>query len=179
MATISNLLQTLSLFLMLANQLVHSQVTFFYDKFSQNPLGLNYEGGAHVPQGSTFLRLTQTDSSGLPLRENAGRVLYSSPQLFWTFPMRPFRQLAFDTTIIYRITPSKNGAADGLAFFIAPVNTTIPSGATGGNLGIFASTGNTSSVFAVEFDNFINEWDPNYRHIGIDIESRPCPILTL
>ncbi|KAL8542328.1 hypothetical protein ACS0TY_003266 [Phlomoides rotata] len=106
MATISKLLlQTLSLFLMLANQLVHSQDgiydsffydTFFYDTFSQNTLGLNYQGGAHVPQGSTFLRLTQTDSSGLPLRENAGRVVFSQPINFWhSSPFWPTIQTDF------------------------------------------------------------------------------------
>ncbi|KAL8537659.1 hypothetical protein ACS0TY_012693 [Phlomoides rotata] len=177
MATISKLLQTLSLFLMLANQLVHSQDgiydSFFYDTFSQNTLGLNYQGGAHVPQGSTFLRLTRTDSSGLPLSGNAGRVVFSQPINFWySSPFWPTIQTNFETTINFRITPSQNGAADGLAFFIAPVNTTIPSGATGGNLGIFGSTGNTSSLFAVEFDNFVDRWDPNYRHVGINIESR-------
>ncbi|KAL8508334.1 hypothetical protein ACS0TY_018800 [Phlomoides rotata] len=173
MATISSkLLQTLSLFLMLANQLVHSQdvTSFAFDTFSQNALGLTYQGGAHVPQGSTFLRLTETDSSGLPKSWTAGRVVYSRPVRFWE--RSPARQATFETTINFLITPSQNGAADGLAFFIAPVNTTIPSGATGANLGIFGSSGTTSSLFAVEFDNYVNGWDPSYRHIGIDIESR-------
>ncbi|KAL8508333.1 hypothetical protein ACS0TY_018799 [Phlomoides rotata] len=173
MATVSKLLQTLSLFLILANQLVHSQdvTSFTFDTFSQNTLDLNYQGGAHVPQGSTFLRLTQTDSSGLPMSANVGRVVYSPPVRFWE--RSPARQATFETTINFRITPSQNGAADGLAFFIAPVNTTIPSGANGANLGIFGSTGTTSSLFAVEFDTYVNgAWDPNYRHIGIDIESR-------
>ncbi|KAL8557714.1 hypothetical protein ACS0TY_004985 [Phlomoides rotata] len=180
MATISKLLQTLSfltLFLMLANQLVHSQrdVSFSYDKFTQNTLGLNFQGWAHVPEGSTFVRLCQWITS-------AGRVLYSQPIQFWDFfyvwpptfqsPI-PFSQfLTFDTTINFLITPFGH-AADGLTFFIAPVNTTIPSGATGGNLGIFnGSTGRTPNLFAVEFDNFIDGWDPYFHHIGINIESR-------
>ncbi|KAL8522423.1 hypothetical protein ACS0TY_012535 [Phlomoides rotata] len=176
MATISKLLQTLSfitLFLMLANQLVHSQdvTSFTFNTFSPSTPDLTYQGGAHVPQDSSFLRLTETDSSGLPNSWTAGRVVYSKPINFWERSSN--RQATFETTINFLITPSQNGAADGLAFFIAPVGTTIPSGATGANLGIFGSTGTSSRLFAVEFDNFINgAWDPSYRHIGIDIESR-------
>ncbi|KAL8513731.1 hypothetical protein ACS0TY_013005 [Phlomoides rotata] len=172
MATISKL-SFMTLFLMLANQLVHSQdaTSFAFDTFSPNTLGAIYQGGAHVPQGSTFLRLTQTGSSGLPMRGNVGRVVYSRPVRFWD--RSPARQATCDTRISFRITPSQNEAADGLAFFIAPVNTTIPSGASGANLGIFGCTGTTSSLFAVEFDTYVNgAWDPLFRHIGIDIESR-------
>ncbi|KAL8522447.1 hypothetical protein ACS0TY_012559 [Phlomoides rotata] len=180
MATISKLFQTLSLFLMLANQLVHSQdvTSFAIDTFSQNSLSLTYQGGAHVPQGSTFLRLTETDSSGRPVINKAGRLLYSRPVQFWQ--RSPARQATFETTINFLITPSEYAAADGLAFFIAPVNTTIPSGTTGvaGNLGIFGSTGTTPNLFAVEFDTFSNAWDPSYRHIGIDLESRNSTVHT-
>ncbi|KAL8522430.1 hypothetical protein ACS0TY_012542 [Phlomoides rotata] len=69
----------------------------------------------------------------------AGRVVYYRPVRFWE--SSPARQASFETTIKFLITPSQNGAADGLAFFIAPVNTTIPSGTNGANLGIFGSTG--------------------------------------
>ncbi|KAL8507999.1 hypothetical protein ACS0TY_018525 [Phlomoides rotata] len=114
---------------------------FNYNTFSQNTPtstepGLIYQGGTYVPQGFTFLRLTETDTLDKPTGNSAGR-------------------------------------ADSLAFFIALVNTTIPiDSTTGGNLGIFGPKGTTPNLFAVEFDTFINDWDPKDRHIGIDIGSR-------
>lgn len=168
-----NVLQTLPLltFLMLLANQVHSQTTSFtVDSFDPNPTDLIYQGDAHVPSGSTSLRLTRTDASGNPQPSSVGRVLYSPPLEFW----EPSKQASFETTIRFLITPVANrDAADGLAFFIAPVNTTIPSGSNGANLGIFGSSGTGSSIFAVEFDIYVNgAWDPSYPHIGIDINSR-------
>ncbi|KAL8479834.1 hypothetical protein ACS0TY_026690 [Phlomoides rotata] len=152
------------------------ETLFNYHTFSQNTPtsikpGLIYQGGTNVPQGSTFLRLTETDPLGKPTGNSAGRVVYSQPIKFWE--SSPARQASFETIITFKITPIYDGAADGLAFFIAPVNTTIPiDSTTGGNLGIFGPEGTTPNLFAVEFDTFINDWDPEDRHIGIDIGSR-------
>lgn len=165
----------LTLFVMLlANRLGHSQdvTSFAYGPFdpNPNPNDLIYEGGAHVPEGASYLRLTQTDSSGNPLSWNVGRVLHSWPVQFW----EDSRQATFETTITFLITPSAQGAADGLVFFIAPPNAIFDQTSSGENFGIFnGSAGGTApSVFAVEFDTFINRGrDPSYRHIGIDIES--------
>ncbi|KZV33631.1 hypothetical protein F511_12330 [Dorcoceras hygrometricum] len=168
------LLQTfplLVLFMLLANK-VHSQDTtsFKIDNFESNPNDLIYQGDANVPSGSTYLRLVRTDSLGTPQMGSVGRVLYSSPVHFW----ETSRQATFETTISFRIIPSYRGdPADGLAFFIAPVSTTILNGSSGPNLGIFDSSGTASSVFAVEYDIYVNgEWDPSYPHVGIDIDSR-------
>ncbi|KAL8466122.1 hypothetical protein ACS0TY_035291 [Phlomoides rotata] len=146
----------------------HSQdeTSFSFDTFT-----LMYQGGTHVPLGSTVLRLTKTDPLGKPIPYSVGRVLYSLPIKFLESSL-PIRQASFESTITFKVTPSNDGAADGLAFFIAPFGTTIPSGSAGGNLGIFGRNGITPHLFAVEFDNFVNEWDPKERHIGIDIESR-------
>ncbi|KAL8507995.1 hypothetical protein ACS0TY_018521 [Phlomoides rotata] len=157
----------------------HSQdeTLFNYNTFSENTStsnepGLIYQGGTYVPQGSTFLRLIETDTFDKPTGNSVGRVVYSEPIKFWESSPTA-RQVSFETIIKFKITPSGNGAADGLAFFIAPVNTTIPiDSTTGGNLGIFGPKGTTPNLFAVEFDTFINDWDPKDRHIGIDIGSR-------
>ncbi|KZV25427.1 hypothetical protein F511_19807 [Dorcoceras hygrometricum] len=168
------LLQTLPLLvlLMLLANKVHSQDTtsFQVDSFESSPSDLIYQGDANVPSGSSYLRLVRTDSSGTPQTASVGRVLYSSPVNFW----ETSRQATFETTIRFRITPPSSGdAADGLAFFIAPVSTTILNGSNGANLGIFGPSGNASSVFAVEYDIYVNgAWDPSYPHVGIDINSR-------
>ncbi|KAL8499320.1 hypothetical protein ACS0TY_022340 [Phlomoides rotata] len=161
------LLQTLSfiaLFLMLANKLVHSQdvTSFAFDSFD-----LTYQGDARVLSGSRILSLAGTEPSGEAKKESVGRVLISKPIKFWE--SSPARQASFETTISFLIKPSRNGrAAEGIAFFIAPVNTTILNGTTGGNLGIY----NIPNIFAVEFDTNFNAWDPTYNHVGINVESR-------
>ncbi|XP_073126979.1 agglutinin-2-like [Henckelia pumila] len=168
------------LLLLLSNYMkkVDSQDTtsFQIDTFKSNPSDLIYQGGAHVPPGSSYLSLVRTDSSGVPQQASAGRVLYSPPVNFW----EPGRQATFETTIRFKISPSASSgqAADGLAFFIAPVNTTIPSGSTGGHLGIYDPSDRPTSLFAVEFDVYANQWDPSYNHVGININSRTSVNIT-
>ncbi|XP_073126715.1 agglutinin-2-like [Henckelia pumila] len=177
------LLQTLPmltlLLLLLANmKLAHSQDTtsFTFDTFKSNPSDLIYQGDTHVPSGSSYLRLVKTDSSGVPQPASVGRVLYSSPVNFW----ESSRQATFETTIKFQIKPPSSGdAADGLAFFIAPVSTIIPNGSNGANLGIYGSSGTATSLFAVEFDIYVNgAWDPSYPHVGININSRTSSNVT-
>ncbi|XP_073119942.1 agglutinin-2-like [Henckelia pumila] len=74
------------------------------------------------------------------------------------------------------VTLNEECLADGLAFFIAPVSTTIPNGFSGGNLGIY---GTSTSLFAVEYDIYANsEWDSSYLHVGININSKTSSSVT-
>ncbi|KAH6794786.1 hypothetical protein C2S52_005263 [Perilla frutescens var. hirtella] len=142
---------------------------FNYNFNREKPTDLTYQGDANFPKGTAILRLTKTDVSGNPQPNSIGRVLYTRPVTFLTRR----RQTNFQTNVRFIIRPysgSACGPADGLAFFIAPVNSTIGGG--GGNFGIFDASGNNPSVFAVEFDVFPNDWDPSYIHVGIDIQSR-------
>ncbi|XP_047973608.1 mannose-specific lectin alpha chain-like [Salvia hispanica] len=163
----AKLLQTLIpllSFLLLAATTARSQSTsFWYDFYGQKPTDLIYQGDAHFPSDSTFLRLTNTDSSGEPLKHRIGAAVYSKPIQFW----QAGAQVDFETTVKFNIRPGSL-PGDGLAFFIRPVG--AASGATGGGLGIFYS--NVHTVFAVEFDTYSNPGvDPDYRHVGIDIGS--------
>ncbi|KAH6819520.1 hypothetical protein C2S51_003123 [Perilla frutescens var. frutescens] len=141
---------------------------FNYNFNRDKPTDLTYQGDANFPTGTAVLRLTKTDVFGNPQPNSIGRVLYTRPVIF----SRRQRQANFQTTVRFIIRPYSGGCgpADGLAFFIAPVNSTV--GAGGGNFGIFDASGNNPSVFAVEFDVYSNDWDPSYRHVGIDIQSR-------
>ncbi|XP_057812421.1 lectin alpha chain-like [Salvia miltiorrhiza] len=163
--TLIPLLSSVVVLLAAAANTAQSQSTSFtYDFWSDKPTDLTYQGQAHFPSDSTFLRLTN------PIIGSVGRVLYSNPVQF----SQAGGQVDFETTVNFIITPSPtNLTADGITFFIAPVGSTIPNGGTGGNLGIFGFSGNSPSVFAIEFDTFVNNpWDPSYPHIGIDIGSR-------
>ncbi|XP_057812426.1 mannose/glucose-specific lectin Cramoll-like [Salvia miltiorrhiza] len=168
----AKLLQTLisiALLLAAAANTARSQSTAFtYDFWGDQPTDLLYQGDAHFPSDSTFLRMTNTTSSGSAVQYSVGRAVYSAPITFW----EAGAQVDFETTLTFAVTPNAGDTnpADGVTFFIAPVG--LPLGFTGGCFGIFNSSGVGPAVFAVEFDVFSNPGvDPSYRHIGIDIES--------
>ncbi|KAL8530050.1 hypothetical protein ACS0TY_007217 [Phlomoides rotata] len=163
------LLLILSLFL--ANT-VHSQqdvTSFQIDSFKPTTAGLTYERDAFVASGSSYLSLVATDASGKPQTSSVGRVLYSKPIKFGD----EGRQASFETTIRLAVSPINNDPADGMTFFIVPVNSTKPTGGEGGSLGIFNAVTGGSPIFAIEFDTYVNSpGDPNFRHIGININSQ-------
>ncbi|CAA2954621.1 L-type lectin-domain containing receptor kinase -like [Olea europaea subsp. europaea] len=70
---------------------------------------------------------------------------------------------------------NSNCHADGLTFFLAPVDLTIPRNSSGSGLGLayFDAMANISGdpFVAVEFDTYTNDWDPYGPHVGIDINS--------
>ncbi|KAG6652110.1 hypothetical protein CIPAW_06G160400, partial [Carya illinoinensis] len=78
--------------------------------------------------------------------------------------------------VIAATPPNKTAYADGLAFFLAPVDSQIPdSNYSGGTLGLtsiaLALNSTKNDFVAVEFDIFRNVWDPQGEHVGIDIKS--------
>ncbi|KAL1542429.1 hypothetical protein AAHA92_26527 [Salvia divinorum] len=153
-----------------------SKTTFSYDFYGSKPTDLIYQGDAYFPSDTTYLRLTKTDSSGTPEQERFGRIIYTEPIQLW----KPDAQADFDTTIRFILKPSsgRHTPADGLVFFMVPLDYTFPTETSGGNLGIYGGP-DCPSVFAVEFDIFANdEWDPNFPHVGINIESRASQAVT-
>lgn len=156
-----------------ANKLTSQIISFNYDFYGDPPKNLTFQGDAHIPFSSTFLRLTKTDDSGNPQTYSAGRVVHNTPVPFWGDETL----VDLETTIKFIIRPVDNNPADGLVFFIAPVGTTIPKDRSDQNIsgetfGVFDSAIAGNRVFAVEFDTFVNpDVDPSHRHIGINIES--------
>ncbi|KAL8530074.1 hypothetical protein ACS0TY_007243 [Phlomoides rotata] len=58
-----------------------------------------------------------------------------------------------------------------MTFFMVPVNSTTTTGGIFQNLGIYNAVIAGSAIFAVEFDMTAGSHDPNYPHIGININS--------
>nr|AHJ10506.1 lectin 1 [Ocimum basilicum] len=141
--------------------------SFYYDFYGTKPSDLTYQGDAHFPSDTTYLRLTKTDDSGQPAKSSAGRAVHTNPIQFW----QSGAQVDLETTIKFLIRQVDNDPADGIAFFIAPIGTTI--GSTGNSFGVYDSNGKKPGVFSVQFDIYANKdkGDPDGRHIGIDIES--------
>ncbi|XP_058734641.1 lectin beta-1 and beta-2 chains-like [Vicia villosa] len=149
-----------SFFFFQVNSTQTETTSFSIPNFVSNQPNLIFQGDAYA----TNEKLTLTKAA----KSQVGRALYSAPIHIWD--SRTGNVADFITSFTFVITPGA-GTADGLAFFIAPVDTKPRTG--GGYLGVFDSHdyNHTSQTVAVEFDTFRNAWDPNNRHIGIDVNS--------
>ena len=114
-------------------------------------------------------RIIADDSS---LTGLIGRVVYKKPlklgALGWSAS-----GARFQTQFTFQLVTSDSGAADGLAFFLAPT-AAVPAGSQGEFLGIddpSSSSTSTERFFAVEFDTYQNSYDPSASHVGIDINT--------
>ncbi|MED6180125.1 hypothetical protein PIB30_007282 [Stylosanthes scabra] len=171
------LLSFIAIFLMLLN-LTTSQdsLSFSFNNFQkENERNLILQGDAHIEP--KLLQLTKTDDNN---NENSvGRVLYLAQVHLSEKSTNKLANFQVQFSFFLKSSPDSSQPADGLAFFMAPVDTTIPPGSTGGLLGLFepanALNASANKVVAVEFDTFYdissNAWDPSYTHIGIDVNS--------
>ncbi|XP_010048215.2 probable L-type lectin-domain containing receptor kinase S.5 [Eucalyptus grandis] len=96
-----------------------------------------------------------------------GRVLYSQPVAAWP--------AMISTTFTVRITPPPNStvSGDGMAFLFAQDNSPSPPNSTGSYMGILdrSTQGGVVRQLAVELDTYMNEFDIDGNHIGIDTTS--------
>jgi hypothetical protein len=100
-----------------------------------------------------------------------GRVLYSSLVPIWDSTTG--NVASFETSFSFEVYHLGNYApGDGLIFFLTDqLNATIPKNSDGGLLGVADAKNAFNRFVGVEFDNYVNPWDPNYTHIGINLNS--------
>ncbi|MED6148618.1 hypothetical protein PIB30_054746 [Stylosanthes scabra] len=152
-------------------------LSFSFINFSPDEKNLILQGHAEISPIDKEIKLTRTNASGYPQINTVGRVLHSAEVRLWKEGTN--RLASFDSQFSFYLTSPSQSPGDGFAFFIAPSNTTIPARSAGGTLGLFAPLEfpdpSSTPVVAVEFDTYFdresNIWDPNYSHIGIDINS--------
>jgi hypothetical protein len=106
-----------------------------------------------------------------PTHHDEGRVLYSSLVPIWDSTTGNIA--SFETSFSFRVYHLGNYApGDELIFFLTDqLNATIPKNADGGLLGVADAKNAFNRFVGVEFDNYVNPWDPNYTHIGINLNS--------
>ncbi|XP_021689603.2 L-type lectin-domain containing receptor kinase IX.1-like [Hevea brasiliensis] len=142
-------------------------ISFNYPDFT-NPQNLNLSGHASISNG--ILSLTKNSNFSV------GRAVYFQEMHLWD---RTRGKVAvFDTHFSFNISISMLEppyGADGLAFFLAPNGFQVPDDSGGECLGLISrcyfSDTTGLAIVAVEFDTYLNNWDPSDNHVGINVNS--------
>ncbi|XP_020114328.1 L-type lectin-domain containing receptor kinase IX.1-like [Ananas comosus] len=135
--------------------------------------GSNIKFQSDASSNGTVINLTK-DTRGGPVTNSQGRAVYSNPVLLWDNVTGEVA--SFHTGFSFVIQATDTSAyGDGLAFFLSPSPSVVPSFDCGGYLGLFDGTtalnATQNQLVAVEFDTLKDEWDPSDCHVGIDINS--------
>ncbi|KAK7272833.1 hypothetical protein RIF29_13873 [Crotalaria pallida] len=168
----------ITLFFFLLLNIVNSSddLSFYFKTFKPSGKDLIIQGNASVSLEGV-LRLTQV-KKGQPIAWSVGKVLYAAPVHIWDGD----RVASFVTSFDFRmLAPNQKLVSDGFTFFLAPPN--LPMGRNGGYLALFNDSKCDSSyqIVAVEFDTHgspDNPWDPDYQHVGININCLKSDRLT-
>lgn len=144
-------------------------LSFNYDQLgSDKTNNMNFFGD--VEQDNQVLQLTKYDKDSL------GRVTYS--KLFHLWNINTSEVTDFTTRFKFSInTPNKSYHGDGITFYLARPNFPM-SQIDGSGIGLASRVQLNNPNYtkenpfvAVEFDTFVNDWDPKYDHVGIDVNS--------
>uniref|UniRef100_A0A5B6ZDA3 non-specific serine/threonine protein kinase n=1 Tax=Davidia involucrata TaxID=16924 RepID=A0A5B6ZDA3_DAVIN len=133
-------------------------------------------GGAYI--SSTQGIQVTPDEREVALGNQTGRATYIQPLHLWDKGSGNLTDFTTHFSFIIDSDGDSN-SGDGLAFFLAPVGSSIPTDADGSGLGLAsrnqATNSSANQFVAVEFDTFPNSWELNlygYRpHVGININS--------
>ncbi|KAL6508623.1 hypothetical protein OROGR_023334 [Orobanche gracilis] len=144
-------------------------LSFNYQQLSDTGNTLNLI--ADVTRDGEVLQLTRYEKDSL------GRVTYYKQLHLWD--KNSGKVTDFTTHFYFTInTPNKSYRGDGITFFLAQPNFPLPVPRDGSGIGLVSRTQlndpnytNEHPFVAVEFDNVINDGDPAYEHVGIDVDS--------
>eukprot|EP00268_Persea_americana_P007328 TRINITY_DN12718_c0_g3_i2.p1 TRINITY_DN12718_c0_g3~~TRINITY_DN12718_c0_g3_i2.p1 ORF type:complete len:693 (+),score=82.23 TRINITY_DN12718_c0_g3_i2:134-2212(+) len=144
---------------------------FDFSRFGPNTQNISYYGDAFSSNQVIELTKSQLD---VPIDGSVGRAIYSQPVRLWDSQTQ--RLINFTTHFSFIIKALNSSSyGNGLAFFLAANGSFIPPASGSGEMGLFSSNSRTNAtenqLVAVEFDSYMNEWDPSADHIGIDVNS--------
>lgn len=148
----------------------NSSLSFSFNDFDPNGNQIHFEGQASY-SGDKAIYLTRNQQ----VNDSWGRATYREQFHLWDKASK--RMADFSTNFSFGIdAQGKFSHGDGLAFFLAPYDTQLPSDVRGGGgLGLVSSkqalNSKANHFFAVEFDTYRNDWDPEHDHVGININS--------
>ncbi|CAK8573006.1 unnamed protein product [Lathyrus sativus] len=157
-------------FLLLATNLNSAQaLSFNFKRFTPGDSKITLQGDAQTFANGV---IALTKSSPLPPGQyftTVGRALYTTSVPLWDSATGI--GASFVTSFSFIIDTTKGPITDGLIFFIAPPGTLIPKNSTTPFLGVVDSGSSINRFVGLEFDVYSNSWDPNTRHIGINLNS--------
>ncbi|KAF8039988.1 hypothetical protein BT93_B2261 [Corymbia citriodora subsp. variegata] len=170
MAKLSCLAMHLPVFFLLLIGRAYS-VYFKFSGFQPNTGNLTFEGDAFTSDGVIQLTRNQQDRN---LQGSIGRASYDKPVHLWDSKTGRLTDFMAQFSFVMRALNDTN-YGDGISFYIAPFDAVIPTNSSGGYLALFnQSTANDTSanqIVAVEFDSYMNTWDPSDDHVGINVNS--------
>ncbi|XP_047159378.1 L-type lectin-domain containing receptor kinase IX.1-like [Vigna umbellata] len=146
-----------------------ASLEFDYQSFGDTGNFFNTSGDVKPQQG--VLKLTKNETFSY------GRVIY--PKLLHLWDINSGKVTDFTTHFSFTISALNKKHADGIAFFLAHPGFPSLSPRDGAGIGLASRDQLRNQNYkvdhpfvAVEFDTFVNEWDPqSYPHVGIDINS--------
>ncbi|XP_057735197.1 lectin ConGF-like [Arachis stenosperma] len=180
---------TIQLVMMIHTVNSSKEVSFTFESFEPGDLDIVLEGDATISKDND-IHLTEVNDAGVPAHNSVGRASYSSPIRLWDAITGEVASISTSFNFFIKAPYDQNSPADGIAFFIAPHDSTLPPDSSGRFLGLVAGTsvtrgGNSTAArfkassaasnkfVAVEFDTYTNHEnkDPDYKHFGIDVNS--------
>ncbi|EEF29998.1 lectin 7 [Ricinus communis] len=149
-------------------------VSFTFKTFYPNIGGISFQGDAFTSSGVLQLTRNQVDNN---LTYSAGRVSYIPPVQIWDSETGKLADFTSRFSFIAKdVKYDQTIYGDGLAFFLAPVDSEIPPKSVGGYLALLSpdtavNGSKQNQIVAVEFDSYQNPWDPSFDHVGINVNS--------
>nr|BAA36416.1 lectin-related polypeptide [Robinia pseudoacacia] len=138
-------------------------ISFDFTKFTQSDITL--QGSAQILSNGILALTKHVNPSW-----SEGRALYTEPIPIWDASTGNVASFVTSFSFVVQDIPGRN-PADGIVFFLAPPDTEIPNNSSGGKLGIVDGNNAFNQFVGVEFDSYINDWDADSAHIGIDVNS--------
>ncbi|XP_028789200.1 lectin alpha chain isoform X1 [Neltuma alba] len=165
-------------FLLLIIPAAASSIRFDYQQFLETSYeDLTFDGDVY--QQDEVLQLTRYR------KDSAGRVTYSKLLQLWDKETGKIADFTTRFTFIID-SPDINHRGDGITFFLAHPNFSLPVPPDGSGIGLVGRKQVMDDpnytlehpFVAVEFDTLPNDDDPPYDHVGVDINKMWTPYTT-
>eukprot|EP01018_Ginkgo_biloba_P006793 Gb_22504 [translate_table: standard] len=146
-------------------------LSFNFSSFAAGEGKIRFHGDAFVSNNG--IDLTK-DLVGENRQRSYGRAYYWESVPLWDKASKSIANFSTSFKFIIKDDSQSRFYGDGLAFFMQNPANANESVEPGGSLGLVneSSNGNASTqIVAVEFDTYKNDWDPDYNHVGIDVNN--------